>query len=407
MRVKIRSLARTLTSAACLLCWTTAIRGQQASSFRADDIVLMKTLDVELSADGRRLRTDDAFAGYKVVRVDAEQLFVMGEAYYPAGWVKRADVVAVDQAVDYFTSVVNLEPPSARAHFLRGTARLFFLKFDEALEDFHEALRIDPSYALAHVGLARVKVGRGDFSGGEGELNEAIRLAPRSALAFAYRGEARSATSDWENGLRDYTSAISIQPENGFLYCKRRLFELNCPMSSGLWTTSRSGFRSRRGPTGHMPHGGPCATISASTSWRVADMDEAIRLNPSSEDALVKRAYVRMHLGNMEGAVNDTIAAAKISPRSALAYFARGVIWSYFAQHDRAVQDFNEALALDQSHWYAFWRRGNCEFMLGKLDLAISDYTEALRRDPDDVAILCLRHEPFAKKVMFRAQGPI
>lgn len=69
---------------------------------------------------------------------------------YRSGWVRTRDVVPVDQAADYFTSVIKTDPKRGWAYNLRGMARQEQGEFDAALKDYSTAVRLTPRDASAH-----------------------------------------------------------------------------------------------------------------------------------------------------------------------------------------------------------------------------------------------------------------
>lgn len=67
-----------------------------------------------------------------------------------SGWVRVRDVVAIHEAVEYFTSAIKSEPKRSWAYNLRGIALQEEGRFDEALKDYSTAVRLNPRDAAAH-----------------------------------------------------------------------------------------------------------------------------------------------------------------------------------------------------------------------------------------------------------------
>ncbi len=160
---------------------------------------------------------------------------------------------------------------------------------------------------------------------------------------------------------------------------------------------------------------------------RLADLDAAVRTDPTSTDALQARALLRMQNSDLNGAVDDLKAllkqdptnqavaqaaveqlvkldrvddAAKLltealqaSPNEGL-YRLRGIISRTQGKEDEALEDFGKALAMQPKDPISLLQRA--EISLGRKDVksAKSDLREAIRVSPqvaDTVAAIRVR----------------
>jgi tetratricopeptide (TPR) repeat protein/V8-like Glu-specific endopeptidase len=115
----------------------------------------------------------------------------------------------------------------------------------------------------------------------------------------------------------------------------------------------------------------------------VADLTEAIRLNPNYADAYVYRGVVRYDFKDLQGAVADYNSALKINPNYAGAYFNRGNARKELKDLQGAVADYNSALKINPNYADAYVNRGNAHYELKNLQSAVADYTEAIRLNPN------------------------
>jgi tetratricopeptide (TPR) repeat protein len=99
---------------------------------------------------GKRLvgKMADLGATSLVLETQGEWLRVGSEAR--SGWVHLNDVVAIDEAVEYFTSVVKAEPKRGWGYNLRGIALQDQGRYDAALHDYTMAIRLNPRDAAAY-----------------------------------------------------------------------------------------------------------------------------------------------------------------------------------------------------------------------------------------------------------------
>ena len=93
-------------------------------------------------------------------------------------WVDKSNVMSIQEALDFRTEQIRIEPANAAAWRLRSFGWTAKHKFDMALEDATEAIRLDPKSALSYVarGIARVELFQ--FDPALADFNEAIKLDP-------------------------------------------------------------------------------------------------------------------------------------------------------------------------------------------------------------------------------------
>jgi tetratricopeptide (TPR) repeat protein len=113
-----------------------------------------------------------------------------------------------------------------------------------------------------------------------------------------------------------------------------------------------------------------------------ADLDEAVRLSPGSSAAWNNRGLVRMNQGDPVGAREDFTRAIELSPRSAEGYLNRAVALGAMGQYREAGSDIAQAIAILPDNARAHLLRGANHLALGDAAGAVADLDEALRLDP-------------------------
>jgi len=114
----------------------------------------------------------------------------------------------------------------------------------------------------------------------------------------------------------------------------------------------------------------------------IADLNEAIRLDPKSAVAYNNRGSAYAFQGDIDRAIADFSEAIRLDPKFAAAYNNRGFAYLNQGRTDRAIADFDEAIRLDSKFADAYSNRGKLYQMQGNNDRAIADLSEAIRLDP-------------------------
>ncbi len=112
------------------------------------------------------------------------------------------------------------------------------------------------------------------------DFTRAIQLAPNEARGYTDRGSCYRATGDFDKALADLTKSIAISP----------------------------------GSANYLERG---LTYTSLQRWTAAeeDLDRAIEMRPGVPDFHRARSYVRIQLGDLEGAAADRKEATKFDRR--------------------------------------------------------------------------------------------
>lgn len=131
----------------------------------------------------------------------------------------------------------------------------------------------------------------------------------------------------------------------------------------------------------------------------MADLNEAIRLDPKLAMALNNRGAAYNEQGDNDRAIADYDAAIRIDPKFAMAFQNRGNAYHDKGDLDRAIADYNVAIRLDPKFATAFQNRAGAYHDKGDNDRAVADYGEAIRLDPKRVKAFV------GRGMAFRAKG--
>jgi tetratricopeptide (TPR) repeat protein len=131
-----------------------------------------------------------------------------------------------------------------------------------------------------------------------------------------------------------------------------------------------------------------CAAYYAKGDYdrAIADLNEAIRLDPKYAAAFKQRGSAHAAKGDQDDAIADYNEAIRIEPKFVAALTGRGTAYYAKGDYDRAIAEYNEAIQLDPKFFTAFFSRGTANYAKGHYDRAIADFGEAIRLDPKNAA---------------------
>jgi len=122
------------------------------------------------------------------------------------------------------------------------------------------------------------------------------------------------------------------------------------------------------------------------TDRAIADLSEAVRLNPQLAAAFNERGYAFGQKHDMARAIADYTEAIRLNPQFAIAYNNRGNAYDDKGDPGHAIADYTEALRIDASYSSAYYNRGIAWRRKGDLDRAIADYDQAIKISPTAAA---------------------
>jgi len=130
----------------------------------------------------------------------------------------------------------------------------------------------------------------------------------------------------------------------------------------------------------------------------VADLDQAINLNPENATAYNNRGFTYNNMGEYDRAIADLDQALGLDPQHATAYNNRGLAYENKGDYDRAIADLSLALSLNPRLVVAYDNRGYAYQRKGVYDRALADYDEAIRLQSDDAELYNKRGNVYYSK---------
>jgi tetratricopeptide (TPR) repeat protein len=114
----------------------------------------------------------------------------------------------------------------------------------------------------------------------------------------------------------------------------------------------------------------------------LADLDEAIRLDPDSIAAYQNRAASYRNTGRLDRALADLNRVAELAPNDARTFLSRGIIYFKLGQTERSIADYDTSLRLNPNFTASLYGRGVAKLKLGDSDGGNADIRDAKAAQP-------------------------
>jgi tetratricopeptide (TPR) repeat protein len=201
--------------------------------------------------------------------------------------------------------------------------------------------------------------------------------APRTPGTFLDRGITFASRDEYALAIADFTEAIRLDPDMAAAWLLRGRAQV---ASAALVTGVGENFSSI-GTT--ITKGAAVSeTKEAAYDRAIADITEAIRLDPGNARAYQERAGAYHQKGDYDRAIADFTKAIQLDSEYHAAYNNRGLAYSHKGEYDNAIADLNHAIRLDPDRATVYRNRGGVYRGKGDYDKAIADLDHAIRLDP-------------------------
>ena len=255
----------------------------------------------------------------------------------------------LDQAIENFNKVLEINPKDAMAYFNIGTIFSEKKEFDIAIKNYQKCLAINPNHAETFDNIGSALKAQGSLTAAVEQFTQAINLKPNFTQAHYNLGVALQEKGNFSESITSYENACQIKPN----YFKAYL---------GIGNTLKE-----QGKVG--------ATIDS--------YKQALKINPDYADAYHNMGNALQDNGDLDAAIDSYKQALKIKPDYTDAYYNMGISLKNKGELDAAIDSYKQAIKIKPEYAEAYYKLGNALEDKGEIELAIEIYRQSPQITPD------------------------
>ncbi|MCG8604275.1 tetratricopeptide repeat protein [bacterium] len=258
------------------------------------------------------------------------------------------------KAVGLAGRAIDMNSGHAPSYLVRGRTYERLGNHESAKADYDHALSLEPNFALGYYFRGMFHAARERLWAAIADFTSCLERSGEFAPARLERGMAYHVLREHEEAVSDFEVAVRAWPR-----WEKNFKVYGAYLNRGLENIRQENFREA-----------------------VADLNRAIQLNPSFDEAYLNRGVALVHLSAYSEAISDFDYVLSKNPQAVEAYFQRGLCMQNKGDFNSAVDDYRQTIALNGNHVQAHYRLAEVYAKQRKLDLAIAGYNRVLELDP-------------------------
>jgi predicted O-linked N-acetylglucosamine transferase (SPINDLY family) len=255
----------------------------------------------------------------------------------------------VQEALQFFSEALRVNPHSAEAHLNLGHALAEAGRAEDAIASYDRALASRPQFAEALYGQGNALQRLGRHEEALARYDRALAIAPGRPEILANRGNTLHDLKRYDEALASYDRALAVMPGAALLHINRAnsLRELKRPEDA------------------------------------LASLDRALAIAPEDVDALNNRGNILLDLRRYADALGSFDRAMARSPGDAVVHYNHGYALQLLKRYEAALASYEMALAIDPRLADALYGRGHVQYKLERYEEAVASFEKALAISPE------------------------
>ena len=247
--------------------------------------------------------------------------------------------------------------PQAQVNVQQGTLSLREWKIPHAIAAFTRAIEIEPKYAEAYVkrGLAYYRLGQ--YKAAIADYTRTLDLKRYHADAYASRGDAYQALGEMQHAIADYSASLKKRWSARVMRRRAQTYFEQDNVQNAL-ADYNTVIKRQPSAMAYYTRGNAYLQLSirdnaSHLKLALADIDQAIALEPRFASAYISRAQIYVRAGEQASATADYMNAVELlteaietwqgEPNALIqVYLWRAFAYQKLGKTDKAQSDLNE-----------------------------------------------------------------
>lgn len=354
-----------------------------------------------LEARGEWVRADEGWflAGEVVADCNAKEFFTKvieaspsGFAYASRSWIWMLSSDSLDLAIADAEEAVRRDSQCALAFFVRAECKFKQESYQEAIADFTRAIELEPKLRNAHHDRAVSANLLGRHAEAMDFINAALDRWPKDAGLVEVRGLIYQAKGEYDKAIDHFLTVQVAEPSElvdrhlaltyrarGEMRLRQDQFEPSiADLTEAIKLDPRVKYAHR--------YRGEAYLKLRQYDAAVNDLDEAIRQTPDSSATRAMLGHALLELGRPGDAISQLNKSLRVKGDEPEILGLRGRAWYSQGKYAEAARDFERAIKIDPSFASFPAGFGAAVMGLGEFDRAIQAYNRAVDLEPNSAA---------------------
>jgi tetratricopeptide (TPR) repeat protein len=297
-------------------------------------------------------------------------------------------------SIQYFNQVIKAKPWLADPYFYRAVAKLDLEDYRGAEEDCSLAIERNPfiidAYQVRGIARQTLKKSREAIA----DYDEGLKQMPEHKIFLMNKAVCQADLKDYDNAEKTYSRLISIYPNFSNAYLGRaQLLVAKGDTVSALSDIDKSISLNKNEPNAYVMRAEIEMHHKRDYKAALADMDQAITLEPHYAGYFINRAFMKYNLDDYFGAMSDYNYAVDLDPTNVTAHFNRGLLRTEVSDNNKAIEDFTYVLRSQPDNFMARYNRALLYQKTGQYKRAVRDFDVVLKKYPKFEAGIYARAE--------------
>ncbi len=333
-------------------------------------------------------------------------LFALGACFPTSAQINADQVMRVGQnslyledyilAIQYFNQVIAVKPQLAQPYFYRSIAKISLEDYRGAEADASKSIELNPFITGAYEvrGVARHNMGRA--SEAVADYDKALEQLPESKGILLNKALALEDAGNLDSAEDTYSTLLRIYPryDNGYVG-RARLYLQKGDTTAALADVEKALQINKNNVNAYVIRADVAINRGNQFDRALADMDEAIKLQPQYAGFFVNRAFLRYKLDDYFGAMADFDYAIQLDQLSVPALFNRGMLRAEVHDNNKAIADFSAVLKLEPDNFKALYNRALLYSEIGDYKSAVADLDRVIGEYPNFAGAYFARCEAY------------